>query len=65
MDKKSIFRRFLEQPLSICIAEIWIAFVVFVGFVQFPWFMIALFAGGFTVLSIIFILMYVAFKDSM
>lgn len=62
MNKPSLIRRFFAQPLSVCIVEIWLVFVVFVLSVQFPWFILSFFVISFTVFSIMYLIMYFATK---
>lgn len=38
MNNKSLFARFLSQPLSICLGEIWLVFAIFVLAVHAPLF---------------------------
>lgn len=60
MNNPSWIRRFFAQPLSVCIGEIWLVFVVFVLAIIEPWLVLVLILSLGTMLSIVNLIIYFA-----
>lgn len=54
----SLITRFLNQPISVRIVEIYLLFVLLLMAITFPIFTLALVSGAFTVLSIMYLIIY-------
>lgn len=59
----NLIESFLKQPFSVIIVEIYLFFVLSMLLIFFPTFTLAFISTGFTVWSIMYVLMYFANKD--
>lgn len=58
----NLVEKFLKQPISVRIVEIYLLFVLLLMAIIFPIFTLALVSGAFTVLSIMYIIIYFVSK---
>lgn len=54
----SLIEKFLDQPISVRIVEIYLLFVLLLMAIIFPIFTLVLVSSAFTVLSIMYLIMY-------
>lgn len=58
----SLIEKFLDQPISVRIVEIYLLFVLLLMAIIFPIFTLVLFSSAFTVLSIMYLIIYFVTK---
>ena len=58
----NLIDKFLDQPISVRIVEIYLLFVLLLMAIIFPIFTLVLFSSAFTVLSIMYLIIYFVTK---